>query len=81
MWGYTPEACRIRKSGGRRDGAQLASLIAEDVVWPVPGGDTQDMASDIHGRTALPAWLGELRAKGFWLTELTCSAAITTSVR
>jgi hypothetical protein len=27
------------------------------------------MAGDINGRAALLAWLGKLRAKGFWLTE------------
>jgi ketosteroid isomerase-like protein len=49
------------------DGAELASLIAEDVVWHVPG--SHSMAGDIHGRTALLAWLDALRAKGFWLVE------------
>ena len=27
------------------------------------------MAGEIRGRDALVAWLGQLRAKGFWLTE------------
>jgi ketosteroid isomerase-like protein len=49
------------------DAAELASLIAEDVVWHVPGSHA--MAGDINGRAALLAWLGKLRAKGFWLTE------------
>ena len=49
------------------DRAVLASLIAEDVVWHVPGSHA--MAGDIHGRAALVVWLDELRTKGFWLTE------------
>jgi ketosteroid isomerase-like protein len=49
------------------DEAQLAALIADDVVWHVPG--VHSMAGDIRGRAALVAWLGQLRAKGFWLSE------------
>ncbi len=49
------------------DDQQLAALIAGDVVWHVPG--THAMAGEIRGRDALVAWLGRLRAKGFWLTE------------
>jgi hypothetical protein len=58
------------------DGAELASLIAEDVVWHVPG--CHAMTGDIHGRTALLAWLGELRVKGSGSWNLTYSAAIST---
>jgi uncharacterized protein len=50
------------------DQALLASLIAADVVWHVPGSHA--MAGEIRGRTALLAWLAELANKGFWLTEL-----------
>jgi ketosteroid isomerase-like protein len=49
------------------DEVALAALIAVDVVWHVPG--THPMAGDIRGRDQLVAWLTELRAKGFWLTE------------
>lgn len=49
------------------DDRALAQLIAADVVWHVPG--THAMAGEIRGRDALVAWLGRLRAKGFWLTE------------
>jgi uncharacterized protein len=49
------------------DEAQLAALIADDVVWHVPG--FHSMAGEIRGRDALVAWLGQLRAKGFWLSE------------
>ena len=45
----------------------LSTLIAADVVWHVPGRHA--MAGDIHGRDALFAWFGELRPKGFWLSE------------
>jgi ketosteroid isomerase-like protein len=49
------------------DQAALASLIASDVVWHVPGAHA--MAGDIRGRDQLVDWLRRLRAKGFWLTE------------
>jgi uncharacterized protein len=49
------------------DEAELAALIADDVVWHVPG--SHSMAGKIRGRDALVTWLGQLRAKGFWLTE------------
>jgi ketosteroid isomerase-like protein len=49
------------------DRSALASLVADDVVWHVPG--THPMAGDIRGRDALLAWLDQVRTKGFWLTE------------
>jgi uncharacterized protein len=49
------------------DEVQLAALIADEVVWHVPG--THPMAGDVRGRDALVAWLQQLRAKGFWLEE------------
>jgi uncharacterized protein len=49
------------------DEDQLAALIADDVVWHVPG--LHSMAGEIRGRHALVAWLEQLRAKGFWLSE------------
>jgi ketosteroid isomerase-like protein len=49
------------------DQTELASLIASDVVWHVPGAHS--MAGEIRGRDQLFDWLRQLRAKGFWLTE------------
>jgi ketosteroid isomerase-like protein len=49
------------------DRVVLASLIAADVVWHVPG--EHRMAGVIRGREALLAWLEQLRALGFWLIE------------
>ncbi len=37
------------------------------MVWHVPG--THITAGDILGRDALFAWFGQLRSKGFWLSE------------
>lgn len=45
----------------------LASMIAEDVTWHVPG--SHSMAGEVHGRANLVAWLTALSQKGFWLTE------------
>jgi ketosteroid isomerase-like protein len=45
----------------------LAELIADDVVWHVPGA--HHMAGVIRGRDAVIAWLRRLRAMGFWLAE------------
>jgi uncharacterized protein len=47
--------------------ALLESLIADDVVWHVPG--SHPVAGDIHGRAVLLDWLAEVRTKGFWLEE------------
>ena len=49
------------------DQAVLEQLIANDVVWHVPG--THPMAGDLQGRDQLLPWLKRLRALGFWLTE------------
>ncbi|MHB8487839.1 MAG: nuclear transport factor 2 family protein [Candidatus Dormibacteria bacterium] len=49
------------------DQAVLEQLIANDVVWHVPG--THPMAGDLQGRDELLPWLKRLRAQGFWLTE------------
>jgi ketosteroid isomerase-like protein len=49
------------------DSAALASLIADGVVWHVPGAHA--MAGDIRGRDRLFEWFNRLQAKGFWLTE------------
>ena len=48
------------RSGDRE---ALVTLIDPDVVWHVP------LVGDVRGRDRLIEWLGELLAKGFWLTE------------
>jgi ketosteroid isomerase-like protein len=50
------------------DTALVASLIAADVTWHVPG--RHSLAGDVHGREALLLWLAELQARGFWLREV-----------
>jgi uncharacterized protein len=68
--GEHPNATAYRRTADAfraGDQAALRSLIAPDGVWHVPGD--HGMAGDIGGRDALLAWLGEVRAKGFWLTE------------
>jgi ketosteroid isomerase-like protein len=65
-----PNAATYRRTADAfraRDQAALATLIAEDVVWHVPGGHS--MAGEIRGRTALLDWLGRLPERGFWLSE------------
>ena len=49
------------------DLAAIADLVDDDVVWHVPGNHSR--AGDIHGRTALIAFLGGLARTGFWLRE------------
>ena len=65
-----PNATAYRRAADAfrsRDLAQLETLIADDVLWHVPGAHA--MAGEVHGRDALMAWLGQLRSIGFWLTE------------
>jgi ketosteroid isomerase-like protein len=50
-----------------RDFDAIGSLVAEDVVWHVPG--RHPMAGEIRGRDALVAWLSRLGALGFTLRE------------
>jgi ketosteroid isomerase-like protein len=50
-----------------RDLDTLRSLIAEDVVWHVPG--RSPMAGEIRGLDALVAWLGRLGEYGFTIRE------------
>ena len=45
----------------------IEDLVAEDVVWHVPGN--HPMAGDIRGRSALIAWLRRVSELGFWLRE------------
>jgi uncharacterized protein len=68
--GEHPNATAYRRTADAfraGDPAALRSLIAPDVIWHVPGD--HPMAGDIRGRDALLEWLGEVQAKGFWLTE------------
>jgi ketosteroid isomerase-like protein len=50
-----------------RDLATLRSLVAEDVVWHVPG--RSPMAGEIRGLDALVEWLGRLGEYGFTIRE------------
>lgn len=50
-----------------RDFDAIRSLVAEDVVWHVPG--RHSMAGEIRGRDELVAWLGRLGELGFTLRE------------
>ena len=50
-----------------RDFDTVRSLVAEDVVWHVPGGSP--MAGEIRGLDELVAWLGRLGAFGFTIRE------------
>ena len=45
----------------------IADLVADEVVWHVPGQHRR--AGDLVGRAAVIAWLGGLRGTGFWLRE------------
>jgi hypothetical protein len=50
-----------------RDFDTVGSLVAEDVVWHVPG--RHSFAGDIRGLDELVAWLGRLSELGFTLRE------------
>jgi len=50
-----------------RDFDAVRSLIAEDVVWHVPG--RHSMAGEIRGLDELVAWLGRLGEFGFTIRE------------
>jgi ketosteroid isomerase-like protein len=50
-----------------RDFDAIRSLIAEDIVWHVPG--RHSMAGDIRGLGELVAWLGRLSEFGFTIRE------------
>ena len=45
----------------------VASLIADDVVWHVPGD--HPLAGDLEGRDRVLQWLASLRPLGFTLRE------------
>ena len=50
-----------------RDFDTIRSLVAEDVVWHVPG--RHPMAGEIRGLDELVAWLGRLNEFGFTIRE------------
>jgi uncharacterized protein len=50
-----------------RDFDVVRSLIAEDVVWHVPGGSP--LSGEIRGLDALVAWLGRVNELGFTIRE------------
>ncbi len=65
-----PNATAYRKTTDAfraRDFDALRSLVAEDVVWHVPG--RHPMAGEIRGLDAIVAWLGRTTELGFTLRE------------
>jgi ketosteroid isomerase-like protein len=65
-----PNAAAYRRAAAAfRSGdlATIGELVAEDVVWHVPGRHLR--AGEILGRDALIDWLAALDGTGFWLTE------------
>jgi ketosteroid isomerase-like protein len=65
-----PNATRYRRTADAfraRDYETLATLVADDVVWHVPGG--HPLAGDVVGRDALITWLTEVAARGFRVRE------------
>ena len=68
--GEHPNATAYRRTADAfrsRDFKTLRTLVAEDVVWHVPG--EHELAGDVRGIDALVVWLGAVGALGFWLTE------------
>ncbi|MGZ6315453.1 MAG: nuclear transport factor 2 family protein [Candidatus Limnocylindrales bacterium] len=68
--GEHPNATAYRRTADAfrvRDFAAIRTLIAEDVVWHVPGRNS--MAGEIHGLDELVAWLGRVTELGFTLRE------------
>jgi ketosteroid isomerase-like protein len=65
-----PNATAYRRTADAfraRDFDAIRTLVAEDVVWHVPGRNS--MAGEIRGLDALVAWLGRLSDLGFTLRE------------
>ena len=65
-----PNATAYRRTADAfraRDFDAIRSLVAEDVVWHVPGRHA--MAGEIRGIDALVGWLGRLGELGFTLRE------------
>ena len=70
MDGEHPNALTYRRTADAfraADEVAFAALVANDVVWHIPG--THPMAGDVRGRDQLIAWLNRARANGFWLAE------------
>jgi uncharacterized protein len=61
VYGRTADAFRAR------DFDAIRSLVAENVVWHVPGRNP--MAGEIRGLDELVAWLGRVSELGFTLRE------------
>ena len=65
-----PNAIAYRRTADafrERDFDAIRSLVAEDVIWHVPGHHS--MAGGVRGLDALIAWLGRLGELGFTLRE------------
>ena len=65
-----PNATAYRKTADAfraRDFDAIRSLVADDVVWHVPG--RHPMAGEIRGLDALVAWLSRLSELGFTLRD------------
>jgi ketosteroid isomerase-like protein len=68
--GEHPNALAYRRAADAfpaRDLRALELLIADDVVWHVPGN--HPMAGDDRGCDALLAWLQRVADRGFWIQE------------
>jgi uncharacterized protein len=68
--GEHPNATAYRRTADAfrdRDFDAIRSLVAEDVVWHVPGRHA--MAGEVRGLDELVAWLGRLPELGFTLRE------------
>jgi len=52
---------RLYEAFGKRDGAALAALLAEDVTWHVPG--RSPVSGDHHPRERVFAFFGDLGAR------------------
>ena len=68
--GDHPNAVAYRKTADAfraRDFDAIRSLVAEDVVWHVPGRNP--MAGEIRGLDELLAWLGRLPELGFTIRD------------
>jgi len=70
MSGEHPNAVAYRRAAEAFRAGDLKTiedLVADDVVWHVPGD--HPMAGDIRGRSGLLAWLRRVSELGFWLRE------------
>ena len=65
-----PNATAYRRTADAfraRDFDVIRSLVAEDVIWHVPGRNS--MAGEIRGLDELMAWLGRVSELGFTIRE------------